>query len=349
MANREWRIRHSSTRHSLLATRRPTPPRPTPGCELGAAEVEASAGTACRGADPPQTCLSFSPRDAPELSLRTSAQRGRGECRVPDAPAASYAHIGSEYAYEYSQRSHRKSPGIPARNGFTTYSALSPVTSSFCHRRRRIKALSNPVGLANTSADLTPATGARTTRLRRTHMRRSSCVPDIAHGEQSALRSRSHAQRCRVHRISSRVRDDRDTPLLVGRDGRGYAGDLGKNEMRIFFAMGLDSADHTKSSPSGAVFFARRHRIFSANTAASSLDHGIIKPASVRRAGWSRRRNPPSHDRTDRASPYKLTTRGRRSLKRRVTASPSTRPTNCALCSSWPGLSRPSTPYFPIA
>src|SRR5258708_28339556 len=24
----------------------------------------------------------------------------------------------------------------------------------------------------------------------------------------------SHAQRCRVHRISSRVRDDRDTPLL---------------------------------------------------------------------------------------------------------------------------------------
>src|SRR6266513_5184885 len=37
-----------------------------------------------------------------------------------------------------------------------------------------------------------------------------------AHGEQSALRFASHAQRCRVHRIPPRVRDDRDTPLLWG-------------------------------------------------------------------------------------------------------------------------------------
>ena len=35
-----------------------------------------------------------------------------------------------------------------------------------------------------------------------------------AHGEQSALRFASHAQRCRVHRIPPRVRDDRDTPLV---------------------------------------------------------------------------------------------------------------------------------------
>ena len=39
-------------------------------------------------------------------------------------------------------------------------------------------------------------------------------MPLTAHGEQSALRFASHAQRCRVHRISSRVRDDRDTPLV---------------------------------------------------------------------------------------------------------------------------------------
>ena len=30
-------------------------------------------------------------------------------------------------AHEYSQRSHRKSPGIPARNGFTAYFVLSPA------------------------------------------------------------------------------------------------------------------------------------------------------------------------------------------------------------------------------
>jgi hypothetical protein len=64
----------------------------------------------------------------------------------------------------------------------------------------------------------------------------------------------------RVHRIPPRVRDDRDTPLVVGRDGDGYAGDLGSHGTEMFFPMGLDSPNHTKSSPSGARFFARRHR-----------------------------------------------------------------------------------------
>src|SRR5713101_5730856 len=31
-----------------------------------------------------------------------------------------------------------ESPGIPARNGFTAYVVLSPVTGLFCHRRQRI-------------------------------------------------------------------------------------------------------------------------------------------------------------------------------------------------------------------
>jgi len=44
------------------------------------------------------------------------------------------------------------------------------------------------------------------------------------------------------------------TVAPVGRDSSGYAGDLGKDETKIFFAMGVDSGDHTKSSPSGAVF-----------------------------------------------------------------------------------------------
>src|ERR1700756_3195111 len=36
-----------------------------------------------------------------------------------------------EDAHEYSQRSHRKSPGIPARNGFTAYVELSPAIGFF--------------------------------------------------------------------------------------------------------------------------------------------------------------------------------------------------------------------------
>jgi hypothetical protein len=42
---------------------------------------------------------------------------------------------------------------------------------------------------------------------------------------------------------------------MVGRDGSGYAGDLGGCETEIFFAMGLDRPKHTKSSPSGVGVF----------------------------------------------------------------------------------------------
>jgi hypothetical protein len=41
-----------------------------------------------------------------------------------------------------------KSPGIPARNGFTAYIALSPAIGLSCHRRLRIKGVVRPVGLA---------------------------------------------------------------------------------------------------------------------------------------------------------------------------------------------------------
>jgi hypothetical protein len=79
-------------------------------------------------------------------------------------------------------------PGIPARNGFTAYNALSPVTSSFCHRRLRIKVCPSPVGptrlrrldTSNGCQDHAPSPYASAS---------SSCVPEITHGEQSALRS----------------------------------------------------------------------------------------------------------------------------------------------------------------
>jgi hypothetical protein len=64
------------------------------------------------------------------------------------------------------------------RNGLTAYTALSPETNSFCLRRRRIEGLSKPGWVDVSSAGLTPATGARTTRLCRTQPRQSSarCV-----------------------------------------------------------------------------------------------------------------------------------------------------------------------------
>ena len=50
----------------------------------------------------------------------------------------------------------------------TAYAALSLATNSSCHRHRRISGIPKPGWARNTSADLTPATGARTTRFCRT-------------------------------------------------------------------------------------------------------------------------------------------------------------------------------------
>jgi hypothetical protein len=111
----------------------------------------------------------FPRREAPEFLQKPFAQenRGRRECRVPNAPAASRAKLSE--AHERSHHGHTGfKPRHSPRNGFTAYSALSPATNSSCHRRWRIKGSSNPVELDFASASLTPATGARTTRLHRT-------------------------------------------------------------------------------------------------------------------------------------------------------------------------------------
>ena len=148
-------------------------------------------------------------RDAPESCMYLSPPRGRGECRVPAAPAAPCARVESTGVEATGTP---ESPGIPARNGFNGFLRALPgdeflLPPSPCGLRF-VQARSG----RRASADLTPTTGARTTRLRRTHQRRSSCVPSMTHGK-PALPSQSRARRCRVHRIPSRVRDDRDTPL----------------------------------------------------------------------------------------------------------------------------------------
>jgi hypothetical protein len=77
--------------------------------------------------------------------LRPLKNRGRGECRVPNAPAASRAlKVVSMHASIHSGGTGiiRHSP----RNGFTTYGVLSPETNSSCLRRRRMDGLTRPVG-----------------------------------------------------------------------------------------------------------------------------------------------------------------------------------------------------------
>ncbi len=85
------------------------------------------------------------------------AQGGRGERRMPAAPAASCALcIGKKHT---SKRVHRNHPAFPRAMVLTVSFALSPVTGLFCHRRPRTDVVPKPGRADITSANLTPASG----------------------------------------------------------------------------------------------------------------------------------------------------------------------------------------------
>ena len=107
--------------------------------------------------------------------------RGRGECRAPDAPAASCAHIGNKYAHEYSQRAIGKHPTFPHAMVYGLYRAL-PGDRLSCHRHQRLP------------ANLTPASGCQD------------------HTSSPSAASNARQARRRVHRIPPRVRDVASRP-----------------------------------------------------------------------------------------------------------------------------------------
>src|SRR5258707_10510577 len=67
--------------------------------------------------------FAISRREAPELCIYLSPQRGCGECRVPVAPAASCAKVESTRVVTTVAPG---SPGIPARNGFNGFLRALP-------------------------------------------------------------------------------------------------------------------------------------------------------------------------------------------------------------------------------
>src|SRR6266478_8793993 len=92
------------------------------------------------------------------MNLSPWKTEGRGECRVPAARAVSCALcIGRTHT---SNNEYTGTPGIPARNGFTAYVALSPVTGLFCHRRQRTSDLSAPGWADLPSRELDASVGA---------------------------------------------------------------------------------------------------------------------------------------------------------------------------------------------
>src|SRR6266576_4413309 len=129
------------------------------------------------------------------VMLDSFAQRGRGECRVPNAPAASRANGEVKHTSVVTEGS-PGSPGIPARNGFNGLFRALPG------ERIRLVTVISGLRFCQTrsgrlaSADLTPATGVRTTRLCRP---RPVCTKGLdgpvrqsfSEGENSAVRLRA--------------------------------------------------------------------------------------------------------------------------------------------------------------
>jgi hypothetical protein len=87
----------------------------------------------------------------------SSAQRGRGERRVPNAPAVSCALLLVERTRVTT--STPESPGIPARNGFNGFLRALPGDRALLPPSSADMFLSKPGWADLNSANLTPASG----------------------------------------------------------------------------------------------------------------------------------------------------------------------------------------------
>ena len=129
-----------------------------------------------RGALRPKFCSSFRPRK----------EEGAGKTGCALHPRSRVQNCAKKTAHEHTGSAETLRPSL--RNGLTAYAALSPATNSSCHRRCRIRVLSDPVGptclrqldTSNGCQDHTVLPYASAPFVR---------APVIAHGDQSALRS----------------------------------------------------------------------------------------------------------------------------------------------------------------
>jgi len=112
-----------------------------------------------------------------------------------------------------------ESPDIPARNGFTAYVGLSPVTGLFCHRRQRIWSCLSPVGPTQLR-ELDASVGASGHTILPSAATSLVSVPATAHKSfDSPCDPIARKTLPRPPHPVPYVRDDRETPLCVGRDG----------------------------------------------------------------------------------------------------------------------------------
>ena len=189
-------------------------------------------------------------RDAPELCVSSHPPENKRVQGKPDARCTRglVCKMHKENAHEHTGQ--RRHFGIPCAMALRLMPRSPRRRIPFATVIGGLTALPGPVGPAKTSADLAPATGARTTRFCRTQppvfakrLRRalapSSCVKDIAHGiTRPAIPSRADAAASTASRPN--VRDDGQRPSSRAGMGRASTGDLPDSESEIFLQTGLD-------------------------------------------------------------------------------------------------------------
>jgi hypothetical protein len=149
------------------------------------------------------TRASFVLNVLPTLNRRAQGMPGarRARSRVRKVESTRVSHHG-----------HAGNTRHSPRNGFNGCFALSPVTGLSCHRRQwsYLHQLDASVG----------ASGPHDFAVRK--------ISAFVNAPPASIASRAN------------VRDDRETPLWVGRDGEGCESDLGQMGTRIFLQRGLD-------------------------------------------------------------------------------------------------------------
>jgi hypothetical protein len=162
---------------------------------------------------------------------------GNAGCPLHPRPRVHFVLVESTRA----TTSTPESPGIPARNGFTAYVVLPGDRALLPPSSRGYLTCPNPVGPTCLPQNLTPASGRQDHTILPSAATSLVSMPVIAH--------KSFDQPCdpiarktlpRPPHPVPYVRDDRETPLCVGRDGQSSRGDLGGAKTEIFLQTGLD-------------------------------------------------------------------------------------------------------------